>query len=38
MNGKGTLFDEEEKIVYEGGFKDGNFDGYGILYNPNPEK
>jgi len=33
-HGKGTLYDEEGRIIYEGEFKKGKYDGKGILYYP----
>lgn len=34
MNGQGQILDTNNFVVYDGGFKDNAFDGYGILYNP----
>jgi antitoxin component YwqK of YwqJK toxin-antitoxin module len=30
--GEGEMFDESEKIVYKGEFKNSKFDGKGIMY------
>ena len=33
MNGKGTLYDKNGKVIYEGDFVDGKFEGNGKLFN-----
>lgn len=35
LNGKGLIANKNKEVLYEGGFLDNNFDGFGVLYNPN---
>lgn len=32
--GQGQILDSNDFVIYDGGFKDNTFDGYGILFNP----
>lgn len=38
LNGKGLIANKNKEVLYEGGFKDNNFDGFGVLYNPEREE
>ncbi len=38
MNGKGLIANKNKEVLYEGGFVDNNFNGFGVLYNPSKQE